>query len=72
MAPRREFTGKVNYQDRNICDDFLEHLTMSLNVAAKIKELVPKAPHLRIGDSLYDKGRWLRDSQIGISGLGLF
>lgn len=45
---------------------------MSSNVAAKIKELVPKAPHLRIGDGLYDKGRWLRDSHIEILGLGLF
>lgn len=45
---------------------------MSLNAAAKIKELVIKAPRLRIGDGLYDKGRWLRDSQIGISGMGLF
>lgn len=61
MAPRRDFIGKVNYQDRNICDDFLEQLTMSTNVRAKAKELVPKNPHLRIGDSLYDKGNWLRD-----------
>lgn len=37
-----------------------------------MKELVPKASHLRIGDGLYDKGNWLRDPQIGISGLGLF
>lgn len=61
MAPRRDFTRKVNYQDRNICDDFLEQLTMSTNVGAKAKELVPKKPRLRIGDGLYDKGNWLRD-----------
>lgn len=72
MAPRRELTGKVNYQDRNICDDFLEQLTMSTNVEAKANELVRKNPHLRIRDGLYDKGNWLRDPQIGMSGLGLF
>lgn len=37
-----------------------------------MKELVPKAPQLRIGDDLYDKGNWLRDSHIGLSGPGLF
>lgn len=72
MAPRRELTGKVNYQERNICDDFLEQLTMSTNAGAKAKELVPKNPRLRIGDGLYDKGNWLRDPEIGVSGLGLF
>lgn len=72
MAPRRDFTRNVNYQEKAIYDDFLEQLTVSTNVAAKIKELVPKAPRLRIGDGFYDKGNWLRDPQIGISGLGLF
>lgn len=62
MARQRDFTGKVNYQERAICDDFLEQLTMSTNATAKMKELVPKAPRLRIGDGLYDKGNWLRDS----------
>lgn len=60
MAPRRDFIGKINYQERAICDDFLEQLSMSTNVAAKVKELVPKAPRLRI-EGLYDKGNWLRD-----------
>lgn len=36
-----------------------------------MKELVPKSPRLRIGDGLYDKGYWLRDAQIGMTGLGL-
>lgn len=44
MAPRRDFIGKVNYQERAICDDFLKKLSMSIIVAAKVKELVPKAP----------------------------
>lgn len=61
MAPKREFSGKVNYQERAICDDFLEQLTLSTNVATKIKDLVPRAPHLKIGEGLYDKGNWLRD-----------
>lgn len=72
MAPRRDFTGKVNYQEREICDDFLEQLSMSTNVADKVKELVPKAPCLKIGEGLYYKGNCLRDPQIGLSGLGLF
>lgn len=45
---------------------------MSTNGAAKVKELVPKAPRLRIGEGLYDKGNWLRDPHIGLSILGLF
>lgn len=62
MAPRRDFKGKFNYKERAICDDFLEQLTISTNVTAKMKELVSKAPRLRIGDGLYDKGKWLRES----------
>lgn len=72
MATKRELTGKVNYQDQNICDDFLEQLTMSTNVGAKAKELVPKNPRLKIGDGLYDKVNWLRDPETGLLGLGLF
>lgn len=45
---------------------------MSTNVVAKVKELVPKAPRLRIGEGLYEKGNWLRDPLTGLSGLGLF
>lgn len=33
---------------------------------------MPKSSHLQIGDGLYDKGCWLRDPQISMSGLGLF
>lgn len=33
---------------------------------------MPKPPHLRICDGLYDKGCWLRDAQIGMKGIGLF
>lgn len=72
MEPRRDFTGKVNYQEKAICDDFLEQLNRSTNAPGKMKELVPKASCLRIGDELYNKGNWLRDPQIGISSLGLF
>lgn len=45
---------------------------MATNFGARAKELVPKNPHLKIGDGLYDKGNWLRDPKIGISGLNLF
>lgn len=45
---------------------------MSTNVGARAKELVPKKPHLKIGDGLYDKGNWLRDLEIGMLGLSLF
>lgn len=45
---------------------------MSTNARVQIKELVPKHPRLKIGDGLYDKGNWLRDPEIGMSGLGLF
>lgn len=72
MAPKRQFLGKVNYQERAICDDFLEQLTLSTNLASKVKELVPRTPCLKIGEGLYDKGNWLRDPQVGLSGLGLF
>lgn len=65
-------TRKLNYQDRNIYDGFLEQLTMSTTIGAKAKELVPNNPRLKIGDGLYDKGNWLRDPEIGILGLGLF
>lgn len=72
MAPRREFKGKVDYQERAILDDSIEKLTQPTNTSAKIKELVPKSHRMRIGDGLYDKGNWLRDAQIGMVGLGLF
>lgn len=72
MAPKREFLDKVNYLERSVCDDFLEQLTFSTNQASKAKELVPRAPRLKIGEGLYDKGNWLRDPQVGLSGLGLF
>lgn len=72
MAPKREFSGKVDYLERSVCEDFLEQLTLSTNQASKAKELVPRAPRLRIGEGLYDKGNWLRDPQVGLSGLGLF
>lgn len=72
MAPKREFSRKVNYHERAICDDFLEQLMLSTNVASKMKELVLRAPRLKIGEGLYDKGNWLRDPQIGMFGLGLF
>lgn len=72
MALRREFKGKIDYQERAICDDFLEQLVQSTNSATKIKELVPKSPCLWIGDGLYDKGCWLTDPQLGMTGLGLF
>lgn len=70
MAPKREFSGKVDYLERSVCDDFLEQLTLSTNQASKAKELVPRAPRLKIGEGLYDKGNWLRDPQVGLSGLG--
>lgn len=72
MAPRREFKGKIAYQERAICNDFLEQLVQSTNSATKIKELVPKYPRPWIGDGLYDKRCSLRDPQIGMTGLGLF
>lgn len=72
MDPKREFKGKVDYQERAICDDLLKQLTQSTNSAAKIKELVPQSPRLRVSDGLYEKGNWLRDAQIGMIGLGLF
>lgn len=72
MAPKIEFFGKVNYQERAICDDFLEQLTLSTNQESKVTELVPRAPCLKIGEGLYDKGNWLRDPHVGLSRLGLF
>lgn len=45
---------------------------LSTNQASKVKELVPRAPCLKIGEGLYDKGNWLRDPQVRLSRLGLF
>lgn len=61
MAPRWEIKGKIDYQERVICDDFLEQLVQSTNSFSKQKELVPKSSLLQIGDGLFDKGHWLRD-----------
>lgn len=55
MPPQRDFSGKVDYQQRNVHDDFLEQLPFSTNETAKGKELVPKNPRLLVSEDFYDK-----------------
>lgn len=43
---------KVDYQERVVCDDFLEQLDHSTNDSSKLKELVPIKPWLRVVDGL--------------------
>lgn len=48
MPPRRDFSGKMDYQHRNIHDYFLEQSPSSIDEIVKSKELVPKIPRLKI------------------------
>ena len=56
----------------NIHAEFLEQSNASTNDSAKGKELVPKAPRLKIDEGSYDKGNLLRDAQTSMGGLELF
>ena len=56
MPPKKGFFGKVNYEIRNIQNDFLEKINLSTNKVAQIKKLVPVNPRLQVADGLYDKG----------------
>lgn len=55
MPKWRDFSKKLDYQQRNVLDDFLEKLPLSTNEAAKGKELVPKNPRLLVSEGFYDK-----------------
>ena len=72
MPLRKDFSGKKEYKDRNVFDDFLELLPPSTNETIKGKSFIPTMPCLKVGDGLYNNGNLLRDANISSSGLVLF
>ena len=72
MPPKKAFSGKVNYMDRNVHDDLLELLLESTTEPAQVKRLISLNPRLKVGNGLYDKGNWVRDAMTTQIGLVLF
>jgi hypothetical protein len=72
MPPKKEFSGQVNYSDRNVHDDLLELLPESTVETVRVKKLTSLNPRLRLADGLYDKGNWVRDAHTSQTGLVLF
>ena len=56
MPPKKPFSGKINYMDRNVHDDLLELLPKCIVQPAQVKKLISLNPRIKIVDGLYDKG----------------
>ena len=72
MPPKKPFSRKINYMDRNVHDDLLQLLPESTVEPAQVKKLISLNPRLKIVDGLYDKGNWVRDATTTQTGLILF
>ena len=62
MHPKKFFSGKRDYQARNVHDDLLELLPQSTNETVQVKKLTSLNPRLKIAYNLYDKGNSIRDA----------
>ena len=72
MPPRRDFSGKADYMQRNLHDDLLEQLRNSTNDVVKGRELLPKNPKMMLGEGLYNRANLLRDVDTSVGGMDLF
>ena len=72
MPPRRDFSGKADYMQRNLHDDLLEQLRNSTNDVVKGRELLPKNPKMMLGEGLYNRENLLKDVDTSMGGMDLF
>ena len=72
MPPQRDFSGKVDYMQRNLHDDLLEQLRNSTNDVVKGHELIPQNPRMTVGEGFYDQRNFLRDIETTHRGMDLF
>ena len=72
MPPQRDFSGKVDYMQRNLHDDLLEQLKNSTNNVVKGRELLPKNPRMMMGEGLYHRVNLLKDVDTSVGGMDLF
>ena len=72
MPPRRDFSGKVDYMQRNLHDDLLEQLRNSTNDVVKSRELLPKNSKMMLGEGLYNRVNLLTDVDTSVGGMDLF
>ena len=67
-----DFSRKIDYNQRNLHDDFLEQLRNSTNDVVKGHALLPKNPSLMVNEGFYDKINFLRDVETSVAGMDLF
>ena len=72
MPPRRDFSGKADYMQRNLHDDLLEQLRNSTNDVVKGQELLHKNPKMLLGEGLYHRANLLKDVDTSVGGMDLF
>ena len=72
MPPRRNFSGKADYMQRNLHDDLLEQLRNSTNDVVKGRELLLKNPRMMLGQGLCHIENLLKDVDTSVGGMDLF